>query len=272
MLLANAPNKLVLAFANGGGKNSIPVPSSGTPGAASYTDGFPAATRTPITSGGIPPSGLDMNGVLYEVTDPVRWFGAGAGFPYDATFATDPNIGGYPKGARVLRADGSGYWLSLVDNNLTDPDTGGAGWAPDGGARPVASVYASAQQTLAGPGSSKILFDTVEFDSFGLWDAVNYRFKALWAGKYRLSGSVYLSAPDAQNLGASIKLNGTLAKRCAQFPQVSDVDISLPFDAVISMAVNDYLEAYLEVTEANVLAGIVGSNEAYVYSQIEYLG
>lgn len=271
MQLSDAPSKLLLAFANGGGKNSIPVPSSGTPGAASYTDGFPPATRTPVSSGGVPPSGLDMNGVLFEVTDPVRWFGAGAGFPYDATFATDSNIGGYPKGARVLRADGSGYWLSLVDNNLTDPDTGGAGWAPDGGARPAASVYASAQQTLA-MGSAKVLFDTVEFDSFSLWDATNHRFKALWAGKYRISGSVYLSNAPAQNLATSIFKNGTIAKRCFQFPQVSDVDISYPFDAIISLAVNDYLEAYLEVTEADVLAGIVGSNQAFVFGQIEYLG
>lgn len=271
MKLSDAPSKLLLPFANSGGKNSIPVPSSGTPGAASYTDGFPPLTRTPVNAGGIPPSGLDMNGVIFEVSDPVRWYGAGAGFEFDSTFATDSNIGGYPKGSRVLRADGSGYWLSVIDDNENDPDAGGAGWIPFG-SQVTGSVYASAQQTLTGPASSKILWDTVEFDSFGLWDAVNHRFKALWAGKYRFSGSVYLSGPAAQNLATSIKKNGTLAKRCFQFPQVSDVDISLPFDAVISMAVNDYVEAYLEVTESNVLAGIVGSNQAYVFGQIEYLG
>ncbi len=272
MLLSNAPAKLTLPFANSGGKRTVPVPSQIpiTPGAASYTDGFPPLTRTAVTSGGIPPSGLDMNGVLNEITDPGRWFCAGAGFPYDPTFATDPNIGGYPKGSRVLRADGKGYWFSLVDNNLTDPDTGGAGWAPDSG-NAFASVYASAQQTLA-MGNSKILYDTVEFDSLGLWNAGSQRFVAIWAGKYRLSGATFLSAPGGQNLAAEIWKNGSLAKRCFQFPQVSDVDLTLPFSAIVSLAAGDYMEAYLDVTQAAVLAGQVGSNEAYVYAQFEYLG
>jgi hypothetical protein len=272
MLLSNAPAKLTLPFANAGGKRTVPVPSQIpiTPGAASYTDGFPPLTRTAVTSGGIPPSGLDMNGVLNEITDPGRWFCAGGGFLWDSTFATDTNIGGYPKGARVLRADGLGYWLSLVDNNLTDPDTGGAGWVPEGGNN-SASVYASAQQTLA-MGNAKILYDTVEFDPSGLWNAGAQRFIAPWAGKYRFSGATFLSAPDGQNLAAEIWKNGALAKRCIQFPQVSDVDLALPFDAILSLAASDYVEAYLNVTQAAVAAGQVGSNQAYVYAQLQYLG
>ena len=272
MLLSNAPAKLTLPFANAGGKRTVPVPSQIpiTPGAASYTDGFPPLTRTAVTSGGIPPSGLDMNGVLNEITDPGRWFCAGAGFPYDATFATDPNIGGYPQGARVLRADGLGYWLSLVDNNLTDPDTGGAGWAPEGG-NASASVYASAQQTI-GIGNSKILYDTVEFDPLGLWNAGAQRFVAPWAGKYRLSGATYLPAPASTNLIAEIWKNGALIKRCFEYPQTTDQDLTVPFSAIVNLAAGDYLEPYLNPTLSSVLAGQVASNQAYVYAQIEFLG
>ncbi len=136
MQLTNTPGKLVLPFANAGAKNTIPTASQIgiTAGAASLTDGFPPLTRTPIAAGGVPPSGLDMNGILYELSAILRWANAGGGYAYDAAFATDSNVGGYPKGARVLRSDGLGYWFNTTDNNTTDPegaDAVAAGWVPD---------------------------------------------------------------------------------------------------------------------------------------------
>ena len=136
MQLINAPGKLVLPFADAGAKNSIPVASQIgiTAGAASLTDGFPHLTRTPLAAGGVPPSGLDMNGILYELSAILRWANAGGGYVYDSTFATDPDVDGYPKGARVLRSDGLGYWFNTADNNTTDPEGAGAvaaGWVPD---------------------------------------------------------------------------------------------------------------------------------------------
>jgi len=139
MQLTNTPAKLVLPFANAGAKNTIPTASQIgiTAGAASLVDGFPPLTRTPIAAGGVPPSGLDMNGILYALSAALRWGNAGGGYVYDATFANDSNVGGYPKGARVLRSDGVGYWLNTAENNTTDPEntTAGvavaAGWVPD---------------------------------------------------------------------------------------------------------------------------------------------
>lgn len=136
MQLINAPGKLVLPFAASGAKNAIPVASQIgiVAGAASLTDGFPPLTRTPLAAGGVPPSGLDMNGIIYELSAILRWANAGAGYVYDGTFAADSNVGGYPKGARVLRSDGQGYWFNTTDNNTTDPEGVGAvaaGWVPD---------------------------------------------------------------------------------------------------------------------------------------------
>lgn len=136
MQLSNAPAKLVLPFANAGAKNDIPVDSQIgiVAGAASLVDGFPPLTRTPIAAGGTPPSGLDMNGILYELSALLRWLNAGAGFVYDSTFAADSNVGGYPKGACLMRSDGLGYWRNTVDNNTTDPEAAGAavaGWVPE---------------------------------------------------------------------------------------------------------------------------------------------
>jgi hypothetical protein len=64
----------------------------------------------------------------------LRWANAGGGYPYDSTFVNDANVAGYPKGARVLRSDGTGYWLSTTDGNVTDPESSGsaaAGWLAD---------------------------------------------------------------------------------------------------------------------------------------------
>ena len=130
MLLSNAPRKVALPFAENGEKNTIPESSSPSPGRASMNDGFPPLTRQPVGSGGIPPQGLDMNGIFYYLSSLNKWQSAGGSFVYDSTFANDSDVGGYPKGAVLLRSGGDGFWLNLADNNVNNPDTGGANWQP----------------------------------------------------------------------------------------------------------------------------------------------
>lgn len=133
MQLSQLPTLLKLAFAALGGKNSIPVASQlpGNINGASYTDGFPPATRTAIVAGGKPPAGLDVNGVLFDISSHIRWLNAGGPYAYDSSFATDSNVGGYPQGAQITSADLQGAWLSLNDNNTDNPDTGaGTKWVP----------------------------------------------------------------------------------------------------------------------------------------------
>lgn len=128
MQSSNAPNKISLPFAASGTKNTIPVPSQQgvTPGAASFTDGFPPLTFTPLSAGGVPPSGSDFNGVLNAITAVQQWQSSGGFFQYDAAQSTA--IGGYPLGAMLVNAAKSGFWVSTVENNTTNPDAGGAGW------------------------------------------------------------------------------------------------------------------------------------------------
>ena len=136
--------KFALPFAAnaGAGDNAYPIPvGSQTGGRASLNDGFPPPTFVPIASGGIPPWGEDMNGILYQSTAWLQSLQAGAAIPYDSAFQTA--IGGYPQGAIIESAVYvSLKWVSTTDNNTTNPDTGGAGWlnwpfvfyALDGGA------------------------------------------------------------------------------------------------------------------------------------------
>lgn len=108
----------------------VPVPSQEgiTNGAASFTTGFPPNCFIPYASGGAGPFGKDFNGVLKQATAGLQWVQAGGPWVYDNTFQSA--IGGYPSGAVIMSATAPGkFWLSSTDNNVTNPDTGGAGWA-----------------------------------------------------------------------------------------------------------------------------------------------
>lgn len=133
MQISEIPALLQKAWAASGTKNTIPVASQigVTPGAASLTDGFPPLTMTPLAAGGIPPFGADANGILNWLSAICQWGNAGGMYTYDAAFSTA--IGGYPKGSTLLKADYSGSWFCLTDNNTTNPDAGGAGWTTYGG-------------------------------------------------------------------------------------------------------------------------------------------
>lgn len=150
MQSSNQPDKISLPFANSGAKQTIPVASQiGIEDArASYTDGFPPLTRIPLSAGGKPPFGTDMNGILNAITDIQQWQSAGGSFKYDAAFAS--SIGGYPKGAILIRSDQSGLWLNGTEDNATDPDSGGAGWQPiDAGITAITMTNANVTLTSA---------------------------------------------------------------------------------------------------------------------------
>lgn len=155
MLLSNAPRKVALPFAEKGEKDIIPEDSSPTPGRASMNDGFPPETRKTKTSGGVPPNGLDMNGILNYLSALNRWQSAGGSFIYDSAFANDNDVNGYPNGAILLRADGTGFWLNQLDGNLTDPDTGGANWQPINNVGVTSKTLSNVDVTLTNSEASK---------------------------------------------------------------------------------------------------------------------
>lgn len=133
MLAADIPAKFTIPFANTAGPGYIrPVPTVSQigihDGYASLADGFPPLNFLPVSSGGVPPFGQDMNGLLNQTTAWSRWMCAGGTVAYDGAFSSA--VGGYPKGS-VLRSTVAPYALyeSLVDNNTTDPDaTTAANW------------------------------------------------------------------------------------------------------------------------------------------------
>ena len=127
-----SPSKFGLFWGSSAGSSyirNIPVASQiGIQNcAASLTDGWPPLTFIPASAGGCAPWGQDFNGILRQITQWSQWQGAGGPVFYDSGFSA--SIGGYPNNAVLRSASVPGCsWVSLVDNNTSDPDTGGANW------------------------------------------------------------------------------------------------------------------------------------------------
>lgn len=158
MKAADIPAKFPIPFAASAGPGytrTIPQASQIgiQDGAASLTDGFPPWCFGPSGY----PWGQDENGILKQITQWTQWQNAGAAVPYDGTFSAA--IGGYPKGTVLAAATFGSFWISTADDNVSDPDTGGANWlgfspvplyAVDGGAaNALTATLAPAPASLA---------------------------------------------------------------------------------------------------------------------------
>lgn len=131
MKLSDVPSKITVPFATLAGVgyiSAIPTTPSGTPGRASFEQGFPPENFNPVSAGGVPPFGQDFNGLHNQETGWNRWQATGRAFlPYDASFQTA--VGGYPRGSIVESlVENLLFYVSTVDDNVTNPDNGGAGW------------------------------------------------------------------------------------------------------------------------------------------------
>ncbi len=129
MLAADLPVSFPIPFANSAGAGFIrAIPQASqigiNNGAASLTDGFVPLNFQDVQAGGIPPSGQDFNGILYDATYAIQSLQAGYVAVYDTVFAQ--SIGGYFDGAILTSTSGTKQWQSTADNNLTNPDAGAA--------------------------------------------------------------------------------------------------------------------------------------------------
>ena len=118
------PKLLSKPWASDGLKNNIPAERNGglAQEAATYAEGFPSITMTPISVGGKPPSGKDMNGVLYEISAHTVWQNQGGRYRFDQAFCDA--IGGYPKGSVLISDTLDTEYISLVDANTHNPNSG----------------------------------------------------------------------------------------------------------------------------------------------------
>ena len=121
MIISNLASRILRPFAAAGSKATIPVNQADAT-RASYEQGFPALNMTPIAAGGVPPSGQDFNGILYDISNAAMWQQAVGILPWSAEFAQSQVSGGYPKNALVVH--NAVLYQSSVDNNTETPGAG----------------------------------------------------------------------------------------------------------------------------------------------------
>lgn len=116
----------------GGGQRQDPIPPDATgTNRASYQEGWPEITSTPISQGGIPPNRLDFNGLGNLVTLYLYAFQKGQYITYSSEVVN--KIGGYPKGSILWYvANGVPQYLvqSLVNNNMNSNLADTTAWQP----------------------------------------------------------------------------------------------------------------------------------------------
>lgn len=143
----------------------IPVTDPGD-GAASYSLGFPPATMTDPSAGGIPPSGADMNGVLYAATAFCQMLQAGQFVSFDADVSTAQT--GYHKGAILFvpstgALDPGSFYQSTANGNTNDPASVVTNWRKLNGALYAASSPSAGAHNdvaLAGPSDYVLDYNT----------------------------------------------------------------------------------------------------------------
>ena len=219
MQSSNIPSKIPLPFGYAAGSgyiNTIPAASQIgiVNGRASLHDGFPPDTFIPIASGGVPPFGGDVNGILNEITAIQQWQEAGGNWQYDSAFST--TVGGYPKGAILQSSTLAGFWISTAENNTTNPDTGGSNWTPFNfiGSSSVSITGGTVTLTALQAAYPIIIFSgaltsnaTINIPAYASeWVIVNNTSGAYTLQVKTLSGT---GVPIAQGTGQSVYGDGT---------------------------------------------------------------
>jgi hypothetical protein len=196
MLISGIPAKFTMPWGQNAAGGTIRTILAGsqigiTAGAASLNDGFPVQTSLPVGAGGTPPSIQDFNGIFNGVTAWNQWQQAGGAIVYDSTFQTA--VSGYPNRAVVASATTPGlYWRSTTDGNVTNPDTGGAGWL--GFYMGSISTATSTLTTVGGQSISGNTYTTVQFPGTptGFTNASGVLTCTI-AGQYSLSSTILTS-------------------------------------------------------------------------------
>lgn len=142
------PYMVKIPFCNTGNKNTIQLTQQAgqDPEDATYQEGFPPVTMLNEDAGGLPPKGLDFNGIFYELSSPIAHYCRGDRIQFDATYAAA--IGGYAKGWVVASNDYQKDYISLVDNNLADPNGTNTTWAVYAGQGSVPTATSTTTGTV----------------------------------------------------------------------------------------------------------------------------
>lgn len=154
--MSKNPTLIPQAFANNGSKNTIQ--NTRQPGQdmedATWSDGFPNVTMQPVESGGLPPKGMDFNGIFNTLSESIVYLQKGGLFYFDKAYANA--FDGYQTGAILMSDDNTRLFVSTIYKNSNDPNQKMTGWEILAG---VGINAATASKLLNGRKIGGVLFD-----------------------------------------------------------------------------------------------------------------
>lgn len=137
-----------------------------------------------------------------------------------------------------------------------------------------ASVYKATGQTIpAGNSPYKFNYDTIDFDTMGLWDSANLRFKipSAFPGYYRITSRLFCQATTTPTDGYNVLfLNGASYKRLNESDNTSR-DITLNGSTLVKCNADDFLEIYA-VNSSSTAGMNCNGGIGYNSFEIQYIG
>lgn len=166
--------------------------------------------------------------------------------------------------AKLMTAGGGGVILtpaSSVASDVTVSVPSVSGTVMNSGNMPAFSVYLSANQTVSANASTKVAFNTKEFDTNNNFDAVvNYRFTPTVAGYYQINFMLaFPNGAGANNCISQLYKNGSLYLTGTRTDTVSAGYESLVSTVVYFNGSTDYVEGYGYTSGTTFAGGATGA-------------
>ncbi len=236
--MSKNPVLIPQAFAANGSKNNIQ--NTRQPGQdpedATWSDGFPNVTMQPIESGGLPPKGMDFNGILNALSATIVHMQKGNLFYFDKAYCDA--FGGYQKGAVLLADDGTKVFISVADKNTNNPNQNPQYWEVIAG---IGLNAASASKLFEGRNIGGVFFDgTQDIDLPGVntrgnQDTTGNASTATYTGQIaarKIGGVTFNAKTDIDLPGVNIKGNQDTSGNAATATKLQNAACinGIPFD------------------------------------------
>ena len=236
--MSKNPVLIPQAFAANGSKNNIQ--NTRQPGQdpedATWSDGFPNVTMQPVESGGLPPKGMDFNGILNALSATIVHMQKGNLFYFDKAYCDA--FGGYQKGAVLLADDGTKVFISVADKNTNNPNQNPQYWEVIAG---IGLNAASASKLFEGRNIGGVFFDgTQDIDLPGVntrgnQDTTGNASTATYAGQIaarKIGGVTFNAKTDIDLPGVNIAGNQDTSGNAATATKLQNAACinGIPFD------------------------------------------
>lgn len=151
------------------------------------------------------------------------------------------------------------------NQTITIPDATGTMMVS--GNMPAFSTYLSGNQSITNNTSTKVQFNSEQFDTNNYFDSsTNYRFTPLIAGYYQINVNLFFTGTGMSNIQTYLYKNGSQYNQALVAVGISVNNLYVPISTVVYMnGSTDYLEVYgyLSAVSGNTIGGTLSNGSIF---------